>query len=110
MTETTTNGGSGGTAGGAQPATTPASSAGPGGGGSGPRRSRFGRFGQKRREVEPEEPLDYKNVGYLSKFVSPNGRILSRKRTGFSGQNQRKLARAIKNARVIGLMPFIGRV
>ncbi len=75
-----------------------------------PRRSRFGRFGGKRREVEPEEPLDYKNVAYLSKFVSPNGRILSRKRTGFSGQNQRKLARAIKNARVVGLMPFIGRI
>ena len=75
-----------------------------------PRRSRFGRFGGKRREVEPEEPLEYKNVGYLAKFVSPNGRILSRKRTGFSGQNQRKLARAIKNARVIGLMPFIGRI
>ena len=81
---------------------------GPGGGG--PRRSKFGRFGPRRREVEPEEPLDYKNVGYLSKFVSPNGRILSRKRTGFSGQNQRKLARAIKNARIVGLMPFVGRV
>ena len=70
------------------------------GGGGGPRRSKFGRFGPKRREVEPEEPLDYKNIGYLAKFVSPNGRILSRKRTGFSGQNQRKLARAIKNARI----------
>lgn len=78
--------------------------------GSGPRRSKFGRFGAKRREVEPEEPLDYKNVAYLSKFVSPNGRILSRKRTAFSGQNQRKLALAIKNARIVGLMPFVGRV
>ncbi|MCA8951638.1 MAG: 30S ribosomal protein S18 [Planctomycetes bacterium] len=75
-----------------------------------PRRSKFGRFGARRREVEPEEPLEYKNIGYLSKFVSPNGRILSRKRTGFSGQNQRKLAAAIKNARMIGLMPFVGRV
>ena len=107
MTETTTPGG-----GADKPAETTNTSgggSGPTGGGSGPRRSRFGRFGQKRREVEPEEPLDYKNVGYLSKFVSPNGRILSRKRTGFSGQNQRKLARAIKNSRIIGLMPFIGR-
>ncbi|MCA8973231.1 MAG: 30S ribosomal protein S18 [Planctomycetes bacterium] len=93
--------------GGGQATTSTAGSASPGGGG--PRRSRFGRFGQKRREVEPEEPLDYKNIAYLSKFVSPNGRILSRKRTGFSGQNQRKLALAIKNARIIGLMPFVGR-
>ncbi|MFO1077548.1 MAG: 30S ribosomal protein S18 [Planctomycetota bacterium] len=77
---------------------------------SGPRRSKFGRFGARRREVEPEEPLDYKNISYLSKFVSPNGRILGRKRTGFSGQNQRKLAIAIKHARLIGLLPFVGRM
>lgn len=78
--------------------------------GSSPRRSRFGRFGSRRKLVEPEEPLDYKNVGYLSKFVSANGRIQSRKRTGFSGQNQRKLATAIKRARVMGLLPFVGRM
>lgn len=76
----------------------------------GGRRSRFGRFGARRREVLPEEPLDYKNVQYLSKFVSANGRIQSRKRTGFSGQNQRALAEAIKRARIIGLMPFVGRL
>ena len=73
-----------------------------------PRRSRFGRF-SRRKIVEPEEPLDYKNVAYLSKFLSPNGRIQSRKRTGFSGQNQRKLASAIKRARIVGLLPFVGR-
>ena len=78
--------------------------------GGGPRRSKFGRFGARRREVLPEEPLDYKNTPYLAKFVSANGRIQSRKRTGFSGQNQRKLATAIKHARLIGLMPFVGRV
>ena len=76
----------------------------------GPRRSKFGRFGARRREVMPEEPLEYKNVAYLSKFVSANGRIQSRKRTGFSGQNQRMLAEAIKRARLIGLMPFVGRM
>jgi small subunit ribosomal protein S18 len=80
-----------------------------GGGGGGQRRSKFGRFGARRREVLPEEPLEYKNIAYLVKFVSANGRIQSRKRTGFSGQNQRKLATAIKQARMIGLMPFVGR-
>lgn len=78
--------------------------------GGGQRRSKFGRFGARRREVLPEEPLEYKNVAYLSKFVSANGRIQSRKRTGFSGQNQRKLAEAIKHARLIGFMPFVGRM
>ncbi len=76
----------------------------------GARRSKFGRFGARRREAIPEEPLDYKNVAYLAKFVSANGRIQSRKRTGFSGQNQRALASAIKHARLIGLMPFVGRI
>ncbi|HEX5054136.1 MAG TPA: 30S ribosomal protein S18 [Planctomycetota bacterium] len=78
--------------------------------GGGARRSKFGRFGARVREVLPEEPLDYKNVGYLAKFVSANGRIQSRKRTGFSGQNQRMLATAIKRARLIGLLPFVGRI
>ena len=78
--------------------------------GGGQRRSKFGRFGARRREVLPEEPLEYKNIAYLSKFVSANGRIQSRKRTGFSGQNQRKLSEAIKHARLIGLMPFVGRM
>ena len=81
-------------------------------GASGPagRRSRFGRFGAKKKLVEPEEPLDYKNVAFLSKFLSPNGRIQGRKRTGFSGQNQRKLAAAIKRSRIVGLLPFVGRM
>jgi len=83
-----------------------------GGGGrdGGARRSKFGRFGARRREQLPEEPLEYKNVAYLAKFVSANGRIQSRKRTGFSGQNQRLLAEAIKHARLVGLMPFVGRI
>jgi small subunit ribosomal protein S18 len=88
-------------------------SGGSGGNGSrdgGPRRSKFGRFGARRREVLPEEPLEYKNIGYLSKFVSANGRIQGRKRTGFSGQNQRKLAEAIKLARLMALLPFVGRM
>jgi len=85
---------------------------GSGEGGSGPagRRSRFGRFGAKKKLVEPEEPLDYKNVAYLAKFLSPNGRIQGRKRTGFSGQNQRRLAEAIKRSRIVGLLPFVGRM
>ena len=82
-----------------------------GGGGGANRRSRFGKFGSRpRRSAKPDEPLDYKNVAYLQKFVTPNGKIFSRKRTGFSGQNQRRLANAIKRARFLGLLPYIGRV
>ena len=78
------------------------------GGGAG-KRGKFARFGRTKTTVEPEEPLDYKNVGYLQRFVGPTGKISSRRRTGFSGQNQRKLALAIKHARMLGLLAFVGR-
>lgn len=51
--------------------------------------------------------IDYKDVSNLRKFVNPYGRILSRKRTGLTSVNQRKLANAIKRARFMGLMPYV---
>ena len=77
-------------------------------GGFRPRRSsKFPRFAGKRAPVKPEEPLDYKNVAYLCKFLTPQGKIQSRKRTGFCSQCQRELKQAIKRARHLGLMPFV---
>ncbi len=81
-------------------------------GGRGPRKGGggFGKFATRgRRVAEPEEPLEYKNVDYLMKFITAVGKIHSRRRTGFSGQNQRKLAVAIKQARYLGLLPYVGR-
>ncbi len=73
-------------------------------------RDRFSKFGRgKSKVVKPEEPLDYKNVQYLLRYVTPTGKIVSRRRSNFSGQNQRKLANAIKNARHLALMPHVGR-
>ena len=51
--------------------------------------------------------IDYKDVDNLKRFLNPNGRILSRKRTGLTAKNQRSLAEAIKRARFMGLLPFI---
>jgi|JI102314DRNA_FD_contig_41_1958988_length_1432_multi_5_in_0_out_0_2 small subunit ribosomal protein S18 len=79
------------------------------GDGRGRRGSRFQRFTRGKAKAEPEAPLDYKNLELLGRYVSPQGKIVSRKRSGFSGQNQRKLALAIKNARFLGLLPFVGR-
>ncbi len=71
----------------------------------------FGRFGSRgKRVAQPEEPLDYKNVDYLLKFVTAVGKIHSRRRTGFSGQHQRVLATAIKRARFLALLPYVGRI
>lgn len=52
--------------------------------------------------------IDYKDVELLKKFIDPYARIIPRKNTGTSAKNQRKLALAIKQARFMGLLPFIG--
>jgi small subunit ribosomal protein S18 len=51
--------------------------------------------------------IDYKDTETLKKMVSGNGKILSRKRTGATAMEQRKLAQAVKQARFIGLLPYV---
>ena len=51
--------------------------------------------------------IDYKDVELLKKFITPSGKISARRVTGTSAKYQRELARAIKNARYMALLPFI---
>ena len=51
--------------------------------------------------------IDYKDTESLKKMISANGKILSRKRTGVNAMEQRMLARAIKRARYMSLLPYI---
>lgn len=53
------------------------------------------------------EQIDYKDVAKLSKYVSDRGKILPRRVTGACAAHQRKITRAIKKARVLGLLPFV---
>ena len=55
---------------------------------------------------DPTKTIDYKDVALLSKYLSERGRILSRRLTGLSAYNQRKVSKAIKRAQNLGLMPF----
>ncbi|MCC7146670.1 MAG: 30S ribosomal protein S18 [Phycisphaeraceae bacterium] len=50
--------------------------------------------------------VDYKNVDGLRRLLTPNGKILGRKRTGFSAAEQRMAARAIRRARFMALLPY----
>jgi len=50
--------------------------------------------------------IDYQNVELLRRFTSGQEKILPPKRTGLCSKHQRKLAKAIKKARIMGLMPF----
>ena len=53
--------------------------------------------------------IDYKDVELLKKFLTPHSRIQSRKKTGTSAKYQRMLASAVKNARFMGLLPYVAR-
>ena len=52
--------------------------------------------------------IDYKDVATLRRFISERGKIRSRRITGVSVQEQRLLAKAIKNAREMALLPYAG--
>ena len=51
--------------------------------------------------------IDYKDTHLLRTFVSERGKIRSRRVTGLSPQQQRRVATAIKNAREMALLPFV---
>ena len=51
--------------------------------------------------------VDYRDVEILKKFINPHGRIMPRRRTGLSAKEQRNVARAIKRARYMALIPYV---
>jgi len=61
---------------------------------------RFKRYGIKY--------VDYKDVEFLKKFVNEQGKILPRRITGTSQKYQRKVAQAIKRARHLAILPYVG--
>jgi len=52
--------------------------------------------------------IDYKDPDFLFRFVNEQGKILPRRVTGTSVKYQRKVAQAIKRARHLALMPYVG--
>lgn len=53
--------------------------------------------------------IDYKDERRLSRFITEQGKIIPRRVTGTCGRHQRQLAIAVKRARHIALLPYIGR-
>lgn len=62
---------------------------------------------KKEKKNTHEVHFDYKNVNLLLDYTNPHGRVLSRKRTELPARKQRELARAIKRAREMALIPYI---
>jgi len=59
--------------------------------------------------ADQTEAIDYKDVKLLQRYLNSYGRIESRKRTGTCAKHQRRLAVALKRARLIALLPFVIR-
>ena len=53
--------------------------------------------------------IDYKDLDVLRRFLAPNARMMSRRRTSVTAKNQRMLSEAIKRARFLGLLPYIAK-
>ena len=62
---------------------------------------------QKTSPISINQTIDYKDIDLLSLFLTEQGKILPRRATGVTVQQQRKLTKAIKRARIIALLPFV---
>ena len=64
-------------------------------------------FKKQLSPIKPGDPIDYKDVELLKKFITERGKILPRRMTGLTSKQQRELTLAVKRARVIALLPFV---
>jgi len=68
------------------------------------RRKKYCRF-----TAEGITEIDYKDLNLLKAYISESGKIVPSRITGTKAKYQRKLARAIKSARYLALLPFTDR-
>lgn len=59
--------------------------------------------------VDKHQTIDYKKFDLLKRFITDDGKIRPRRQTGTCARHQRTLARAIKQARHIALLPYTGK-
>jgi small subunit ribosomal protein S18 len=76
------------------------------------RRDKKGAGGSGRRKPclfckDKIEQVDYKDIGTLRRFVSEKGKIRSRRITGACRRHQGQVARAVKRARELALLPYV---
>jgi small subunit ribosomal protein S18 len=61
---------------------------------------------RKKRTLDPSLVIDYKNADLLRRFITERGKIIPRRISGATQEQQRKLTVAIKRARFLGLLPY----
>ena len=58
--------------------------------------------------VDHMDEIDYKDVAKLKRYITEKGKILPRRQTGTCAEHQRTLTVAIKRAREMALLPYVG--
>ncbi|MEK7479391.1 MAG: 30S ribosomal protein S18 [Patescibacteria group bacterium] len=53
--------------------------------------------------------IDFRDAGSLRRFISSQAKIIDPRHTGVCAKHQRKLSLAVKRARFMGLLPYVGR-
>nr|YP_009297442.1 ribosomal protein S18 [Erythrotrichia carnea]AOM66785.1 ribosomal protein S18 [Erythrotrichia carnea] len=66
-------------------------------------------YRKKVSSLNTSEEIDYKDVDLLKKFVAEQGKILPRRLTGLTVKQQKKVAKAIKTARMLAYLPFVSQ-
>ena len=64
---------------------------------------------QKFSLIGVNQNIDYKDIDLLKLFITEQGKILPRRVTGVTVQQQRRIAKAIKRARILSLLPFVAQ-
>ena len=65
------------------------------------------RFQRRRpRQLVPDY-IDWKDIDYLRRFIPERGKIMPRRISGVTAKDQRRIAKAIKRARTMALLPFV---
>ena len=64
---------------------------------------------QKLSIISINQKIDYKDIDLLKLFITEQGKILPRRATGITVQQQRQIAKAIKRARALSLLPFVAQ-
>ena len=72
------------------------------------KKSRFREQAKCRYCREKVDEIDYKDVSSLMKLTTQQGKMFSRKRSGNCARHQRSAKRAIKRARFMALLPYVG--
>ena len=62
---------------------------------------------QNTSPISINQKIDYKDIDLLKLFITEQGKILPRRATGVTVQQQRQIAKAIKRARILSLLPYV---